>query len=175
MPLRRSEKEDVIGKMAERLGRAGAIVVTDYRGLNVAQFEELRTKLREAGSEIAVVKNSLLRRAMAQAEISAPDELLRGPTAVAFLYDDLSRPAKVLREAVKSTEILTIKGGLMGATVMDARAVGALADLPTREELLASFLSVLQAPQRNLVTVLSAPMRNLLNVLNARVSEAGAG
>ncbi len=174
MALKRREKEVVVADMAERLKRAEAIVITDYRGLNVSQFEDLRGKLRAAGSEIAVVKNSLLKRAMEQAGIAPQDQLLTGPTAVAFFYDDLSKPAKALREAAKTTEILSIKGGFMGASLLDAKAVEALADLPTRDELLATLLSVIQAPQRNLVTVIGAPMRNLLNVLNARVAEGEA-
>jgi large subunit ribosomal protein L10 len=171
LPLTRSEKQDVVAEVTDRLKKAQAIVVTDYRGLDVHQFETLRTKLRESGSEITVIKNSLLRRALVDAGMDTPDDLLAGPTAVAFLYDDISSPAKALRATVKDTEILTIKGGLMGGARLDASGVEALADLPSREELRATFLGVLQAPQRNLVTVMSAPLRDILGVLKARQTQ----
>jgi large subunit ribosomal protein L10 len=168
LPLSRSEKQDVVSGVAERLERAQAIVIADYRGLDVTQFQTLRAKLRESGSEITVIKNSLLRRAMTDAGIEPPEDLLLGPTAVAFLYDDISSPAKALRSTVKDTEILSIKGGVMDGKRLDARGVEALADLPSRDELRAMVLGVFQAPQRNFVTVLSAPLRDLLGVLNAR-------
>lgn len=173
MPLRRSEKEEVVADMAERLRRAQAVVVTDYRGLSVADLQALRRKLRTSGSEFTVIKNTLVKRAFEVAELEAPDAYLTGPTAVALLYDDLSGPTKVLQEFAKSTQILAIKGGVLDGRTLDAKAMSALADLPTREELYATFMGVLQAPMRQYVTVVAAPLRNLLNVMSARARDEG--
>lgn len=172
MPLTRSEKEAAVGEISDRLKRAEAVVVTDYRGLSVSQLGKLRKDLRAKGAEYHVVKNTLARRALDDAGLSAPEGLMLGPTGLAFLFDDLSGPAKVLRDCAKESNILTIRGALMGGMALDAKGADALADLPSRDQLLAQFVGILQAPQRQLVTVLSAPMRDFLNVLNAKVDQA---
>ena len=172
MPLTRDEKEQAVSQIAEQLERAEAVVVTDYRGLTVAQLGQLRKDLRATGAEFHIVKNTLAARALAAAGISLPEALLSGPTALAFLYDDLSGPVKALKECAKQTNILEIRGGLMGGTALDAASITALADLPSREQLLATLLGVVQAPQRQLVTVLQAPLRDFLNVLNAKSEQA---
>jgi large subunit ribosomal protein L10 len=159
--------------MAQRLKKAEAVVVADYRGLDVAQMTTLRTKLRQNGSEIQVIKNSLVTLAFAEAGIEAPADLLAGPTAVILFHEDLSGPAKTLRQFAKDTQILAIKGGIMGGQRLSASGVDALAELPTKEELQATLLGVFQAPMRNFVVVTSAPLRNLVNVLNARARGEG--
>lgn len=171
MPLQRDEKEAIVAEMTEQLGNAEAVVVTDYRGLDVAEISDLRRKLRECGSQLQVIKNTLAQRAFADADIELPEEMLLGPTAVALLFEELASPAKVLLECAKKTGRLAIKGGLMGGRLLDADGVTALSTLPTREELLSQVLGVITAPQRGTVTVLQAPMRDFLNVLNARVKE----
>lgn len=174
MPLQRSEKEAVVAELAEKLGLAQAIVLADYRGLSVAEFGELRRELRPNGSEIHVVKNSLARRALEQAGYDLVDEWLDGPTAFTFLYEDLSSPTKALLKTGKDTESLTIKGGYLGGKRLDAKSVAALADLPTREELLSQFLALLDAPKRDLVGVLQAPLRDIISVFNARAESEAA-
>jgi large subunit ribosomal protein L10 len=174
LPLTRSEKAAAVDEITERLKRAEAIVVTDYRGLSVAQLGKLRRDLRAKGAEYHVVKNTLTLRALADAGMEAPAELLSGPTGLAFLFDDLSGPTKALKDCAKDTNILTIRGGLMGGSVLDAKGIEALADLPSREQLLAQLLGVLQAPQRQLVTILNTPLRDLVGVINAHAaSEVG--
>lgn len=167
MPLQRNEKESIVELMGERLGRATAIVVTDYRGLSVADLTGLRSSLRAKGCDVQVIKNTLLRRACEAAEIDPPAALLKGPTAVVLLYDDLASPTKALLEFAKKNERFEIRGGILDGKMLDAGGVKALADLPSRDELRAMLLGTLQAPQRQLVTVLGAPLRNLVTVLNA--------
>ncbi|RIL09348.1 50S ribosomal protein L10 [bacterium] len=173
MPLQLSEKEVVVNGMTERLKRATAVLVADYRGLTVADLRDLRTSLRNKGSEVQVIKNTLMRRACAEAGIAPPEGLLRGPTAVVLLYDDLSSPTKTLLDFAKTHEVFALRGGLVEGKPVDAAGVKALADLPTRDELRARLLSVIQAPQRQLVTVLAAPLRGLATVIRAHADHEG--
>lgn len=111
MPLQLSEKEVVVTEMTERLKRATAVVVADYRGLTVAELRDLRSSLRKKGSEVQVIKNTLMRRACSEAGITPPTDLLRGPTAVVLLYDDLSSPTKTLLDFAKAHEVFALRGG----------------------------------------------------------------
>jgi large subunit ribosomal protein L10 len=172
LPLERSEKEAIVAEMTDKLGAANAVVVADYRGLNVAQLAALRRELRQFGTELQVIKNSLARRALENAGLESLDDVLVGPTLVALLGEDLSSPLKSMAKVNKDTEHLAIKGGLLGGKRIDARAVAALADLPSREELLSQFLGLLEAPQRQLLAVLEAPQRELVSVLDAHAKAA---
>jgi large subunit ribosomal protein L10 len=174
MPLKRDEKERIIADFAERVQEAEAVIITDYRGLDVAEISQLRRNLREAGAQLRVIKNSLAQRAFDAAGIEIPEEMLLGPTAVALLFDDLSGPAKALLKCAKNTERLSIKGGLMQGTVLDEGGVKALSTLPTRDELLSLVLGVFVAPQRDFVTVMQAPLRDFVGVLRAHVDAAEA-
>jgi large subunit ribosomal protein L10 len=122
----------------------------------VAQVTELRKQLREAGVEFQVLKNSLARRATAQAELTALDEFLTGPTAIAFSKDDIIAPAKILTDFAKKNEALSVKAGVVEGKVVGFDQIKALADLPSREGLLSMLLSVLQAPVRNFALAVKA-------------------
>jgi len=172
LPLTRNEKSTVVTDLTARLKAAEAVVVTDYRGLTVAQLGRLRKDLRAKNAEFHIVKNSLARLALAAAGLELPDDLLQGPTAFAFLHDDLSGPTKTLRDSAKETSILVIRGGLLSGQALNAKGMTALADLPSREQLLAQLIGMLQAPQRQLVMVLAAPLRDFLGVLNAKAEAA---
>lgn len=151
----REEKAAFVADVAEKLGRSRSTIVTDYRGLTVAEITELRKGLREAGIEYRVLKNTLTRRATAQSNTQALDVYLEGPTAVAFSYDDAVTPAKVLNDFAVTHKALEIKGGLVEGKLVDAEGVKELATLPSREGLLSMLLSVLQAPMRNLAYAVS--------------------
>jgi len=172
VPLLRRQKEAVVAAMTERLTQAHAIVVADYRGLDVAQMSRLRRELRPSGAVMHVVKNSLARRALEAAGLDTMDEHLVGPTLIVLLGEDLAAPTKAVLKAAKDTDKLRVKGGLLGGRTIDARAVAALADLPSREELLAQFVGLLEAPQRQLLAVLEAPQRDLIGVFQARIEAA---
>jgi large subunit ribosomal protein L10 len=148
-------KQQEVDTIATKLRESTSTVVADYRGLNVAQVTLLRKQLREAGVEFQVLKNSLVSRAAASAELSELDSVLTGPTAVAFGTDAVA-PAKILSDFAKKNDALKIKGGIVDGRFYDAAQVKALADLPSREGLLSMLLSVLQAPVRNFALAVKA-------------------
>lgn len=149
-------KQQAVQDIAEKLRGSATTVVADYRGLTVAQVTELRKQLREAGIEFQVLKNTLVRRATAEAELSELDEVLSGPTAIAFSREDAVAPAKILNDFAKKNEALEIKGGVVEGRVVDVDQIKALAALPSREGLLSMLLSVLQAPMRNFALAVKA-------------------
>ncbi|NQX64297.1 50S ribosomal protein L10 [Paenibacillus qinlingensis] len=151
-----AEKEQAVAEVTEKFKASASTIIADYRGLNVAQVTQLRKSLREAGIEFVVLKNSLARRASANAELSALDEFLTGPTAIAFSKDDLVAPAKILTEFAKKNDKLSVKGGVVEGRVVGYDQIKALAELPSRDGLLSMLLSVLQAPVRNFALAVKA-------------------
>lgn len=149
-------KQEAVDVVTAKLRESATTVVADYRGLNVAQVTELRKQLREAGVEFQVLKNTLVRRATAAAELTELDEVLAGPTAIAFSATDAVAPAKILSDFAKKNEALEIKGGVVEGHVVGVDQIKALADLPSREGLLSMLLSVLQAPVRNFALAVKA-------------------
>ncbi|WLR50950.1 50S ribosomal protein L10 [Bacillus tianshenii] len=143
------QKKTLVGEIAEKLRDSKTTIFVDYRGLDVAEVTELRKQLREAGVEFKVYKNTMLRRAADEVELSDLNGHLVGPTAVAFGTEDVVAPAKVLNNFAKDHEALEFKVGVMEGKIMSVEEVKALAELPSREGLLSMLLSVLQAPMRN--------------------------
>lgn len=150
------EKQQAVEEIASKLQGSVTTVVADYRGLNVAQVTELRKQLREAGIDFQVLKNTLVRRATASANLTELDEILTGPTAVAFSATDAVAPAKILNDFAKKNDALKVKGGVVEGKVVGIDQIKALADLPSREGLLSMLLSVLQAPMRNFALAVKA-------------------
>ncbi|EJY56844.1 50S ribosomal protein L10 [Alicyclobacillus hesperidum URH17-3-68] len=151
----RAEKEQLVQSVAERLERSKSVVLADYRGLNVAEDTELRTRLRAAGVEYAVIKNTMTSRAAKQVNLEGLDEFLSGPTAIAFGYEDAVTPAKILHEFAREHKALELKGGVVEGRIVSGAELAEIAKLPSREGLLSMLLSVLQAPMRNLAYVVS--------------------
>lgn len=145
----REEKAQLVQEIAQKLRDSKSTIVADYRGLTVAEVTELRKKLREAGIELKVLKNTMTRRATAEVGLTELDVHLTGPNAIAFSYDDVVAPAKILNDFAKEHKALEIKAGVVEGRVIAQEEVTALATLPSREGLIAMFLSVLQAPMRN--------------------------
>jgi large subunit ribosomal protein L10 len=148
-------KQQEVDVIAAKLRESTTTVVADYRGLNVAQVTQLRKLLREAGVEFQVLKNSLVSRAAANAELGELDSVLTGPTAIAF-GKDVVAPAKIISDFAKKNDALKVKGGIVEGRFVDAAQIKALADLPSREGLLSMLLSVLQAPVRNFALAVKA-------------------
>lgn len=176
MPISREKKEALVAEYTEHLRRSQAVYLTDYRGLRVEEMGELRAKLREAAtdSRLTVAKNTLLKLALEQAHLPPLDGVLQGPTAILFAYDDPVAPIKVLKEyadAPEGRDKLTLKGGLLGETVLDIEGLSRIAELPSRDELLATLVASIQAPARQLVTLLQAPQRELILTLRARAEQ----
>ncbi|GAC41062.1 50S ribosomal protein L10 [Paenibacillus popilliae] len=149
-------KQQEVKAIAEKLRGSATTVVTDFRGLNVSQVTELRKQLREAGIEFQVLKNTMVRRATAEAELTELDQVLSGPTAIAFSPEDAVAPAKILNDFAKKNDALEIKGGVVEGRVVEVAQIKALAELPSREGLLSMLLSVLQAPMRNFALAVKA-------------------
>lgn len=150
------QKQLIVDDLTKKFEEAISVVVVDYRGLTVGQATELRKQLRDAGIEMRVLKNTMLRRAAKAAGLEGMDDVFTGPTAVAFSNEDVVAPAKIIAEFAKQAEALEIKGGVIEGNVADADKVNALAKLPNREGLLSMLLSVLQAPIRNTALAVKA-------------------
>lgn len=167
----RSEKTAVVEEVRERLDDAEAIFVTEYRGLDVKSMADLRSGLREAGATYKVYKNTLARLAAREAGLADLEDLLVGPVALAFAGDDVAKTAKALREFVGSNPNLVIKGGVMSGAMLSADDVQALADLPSREELLAKFAGGLQAPTQKMASLMNNTVAKFAYGLQALVTE----
>jgi len=150
------EKKQIVADVAEKMKTNATTVVTEYRGLNVAEVTELRSQLRQAGVEFKVIKNTLTRRATEAAQFTDLEPHLTGPTALAFSKDDPVAPAKILSEFAKKHEALKLKAGIVEGRVVSEAEIKALANLPSREGLLSMLLSVLQAPVRNFALAVKA-------------------
>lgn len=166
------KKQAVVAEIKNWLTTSQAVVLTSYRGLNVATDTEMRRELRTAGVTYKVVKNTMLRIAAKEAGIEGLDPHLEGTTAIAFSTEDAVAPAKVLCGFMKKNKledqgILTIKVGVLDGKVIDAKEVKALANLPSREELIAKLLGSMNAPIANTVGVLSGIIRNFVGVVDA--------
>lgn len=163
----RVEKEATIAELVEKFRRAETLAMADYRGLNVAQMTDLRSKARELKIELRVIKNTLAARAAEEAGVGAVAEHLKGPTAVAISYEDPAAAAKLLVDFGRTARQLEIKGGFAGGRVLSAADVRVLATLPGREVLLAQVLAGMQAPLSNMASVLAAPIRGLATAIDA--------
>jgi large subunit ribosomal protein L10 len=160
-------KQQVVQDVKEKMQRAKGMIFYDYRGLTVSEVTELRNNFRAAGVEYHVIKNSMLTRAADMLEIKGLDKYLSGPTAVAFGYTDPVAPAKVLVEFVKKVKKTEIKSGVLGTKVVDAKGVESLAQLPSREQLIAQLAGTLNAPISGLARSLSGVICKLAYALNA--------
>lgn len=170
----RAEKVAVVEEVAAKLSAADAVFITEYRGLKVSQLAGLRRQLRDAGGEYKVYKNTLARLGAAQAGVVGLDDLLLGPSGITFVDGDVAGVAKALRDAAKANPLLIIKGGVMGSTVLSAKDVEALAELPSREVLLSMFAGALQAPLVKTAGLLQALPRNMAYGIKALIDQREA-
>lgn len=162
----RTEKGTSISELRGLLGQARAAVLTDFRGMTVAEMTELRGLLRKHAVEYRVVKNTLARIAVRDGALKDLSRYLEGPTAVAISRTDPVAPSKILSTWARGREKFQIKGGVVEGRIVGPAEIVALADLPPREVLLGRVAGVLQAPLQGLVTVLSASLRGLAVALN---------
>ncbi len=165
--MNKQSKEALVAEFAEKLKEAKAAFLADYRGLDVAQANDLRNKLRETGVEYRVVKNTLLRLAAKDTDAACFDEYLSGPTAIAVANEDPVAPAKALVEFAKKNEAFELKVGMLDGKLLAVADIKALAELPSRDELLTKMLGSMSAPATNFVGVLAAVPRSFVQVLAA--------
>ena len=167
LKVARREKELVVEELTEKLEDSKSAILTDYRGLNVEEMTELRNKLRDAGVEYKVVKNTLAYLAAKNAECEEVEEYLVGPTAIAFGLEDPVAPAQVLSDFAEEHEDLEIKSGVIEGSIIDAEEVESLADIPAREVLLGQIAQGMKSPISGLVYCLKEPLNKLVRTLNA--------
>ena len=170
----RSEKVAIVDEIASKLSDAKAVFVTEYRGMKVGALATLRGALRESGAEHKVYKNTLARFAADKAGLEGLKELLVGPTALTFVGEDSVAAAKALRDVARTNPQLVLKGGALGTNLLTAADLTALADLPSREELLARFAGALQAPLVKTAGLLQALPRNFAYGLQALIDQQTA-
>jgi large subunit ribosomal protein L10 len=169
----RADKVAVVEEVRERLGGVSASVVTEYRGLSVSDLAELRQSLTAAGGEYKVFKNTLVRLAVADTEYQPLEGLLTGPTAIAFVHGEVSAVAKALRDFSRANAHLVVKGGLLEGRLLSSADLATLADLPSREVLLASLAGGIAAPLRQLASLMQALPRNLAYGISALIDQRG--
>ncbi|NTU47461.1 MAG: 50S ribosomal protein L10 [Syntrophobacteraceae bacterium] len=163
----RAKKGQVVAELHDKLQRASATVLTDFRGLTVAEMTTLRDALAAEQVEYQVIKNTLMLLASKDTGAAILGSLLKGTNAIAIGYGDPSVPAKIIKKFSKTNEKLKVKGGALGSRLLDSAQLASLAELPPREELLASLLGTLKAVPTSLVTVLSGVPRAFVGVLAA--------
>jgi len=169
----RAEKVAVVDEVRQRLDETSGSVVTEYRGLTVSELAELRRALAAAGGDYKIFKNTLARRAVAGSNHEPMQEWLSGPTAIAFVHGDVSAVAKALRDFGRANPHLVIKGGMLDGAVLSAGQLGALADLPPREVLLARVAGAIAAPLTQMAGLLKALPQNLAYGLSALLDQRG--
>jgi large subunit ribosomal protein L10 len=161
------EKKQIVEDLHDRFSRSKVVIAADYKGLDVAMINDLRRKLRDAGVEFKVVKNTLLSRASENTDIAQIRDHFKGPSAIALSYDDPVAPAKVLTAFAKENEKFEIKIGVLEDQVIDLDRIKALASLPSREALIGQLLSVMNGVPSGFVRTISAIPGQFLNVLQA--------
>lgn len=171
MPTAR--KAATIAELSDQLGRAQLTIVTDYRGLRVADLEGFRRTLRPLGAEFRVAKNTLTMIAASRVGTQALDQLLAGPTGLVIAYDDPVGASKAVTDFARTSRILTVRGGVLGDRLLTPADVEALSTLPSKDELRARVLGMLVAPMARTLGVLGGPARSVVYLLNAK-AEQGA-
>lgn len=148
-------KQPIVAEISENIKGAQSVVLVDYRGLTVEQDTRLRKELREAGVVYKVYKNTMMNFAFKGTEFEALSEYLEGPSAVAISTTDATAPARIICKFAKEAKALEVKGGVVEGTAYDAKGITAIAEIPSREELLSKFLGSIQSPITNFARVLN--------------------
>lgn len=169
----RPEKIAVVNEVKQRISDSQAVLVTEYRGLSVGQLAKLRRELRTAGAEYKVYKNTLVRRAADESGLDM-SSLLTGPVGLTFVTGDVAAAAKALRELSKTNPLLVVKGGSLGTKALSGSDVQVLADLPSRDVLLAQIAGAFQAPLVKTAGLLQALPRNFAYGLKALIDQKSA-
>ena len=170
----RPEKASIVSDLSEKLNRSPFLLVTDYQRMKVDQFGELRNRLAPAGAEVRVVKNSFLKRAMADSGMPDVGDKLTGQTAIVMGENDVAPVAKILKLFAAEFKIATLKIGVVDKAVLSTSDVEALAELPAREILLSQLLGLLLAPATRLVRVLNEPASAFARLLAAKAEKGEA-
>lgn len=170
----RPEKVAIVDELKQRFDSSTAVVLTEYRGLSVAELESLRRRLRESGGEYKIFKNTFVRFAANDRGLSELVPLLEGPTGLAFVSGDAVEVAKAIKDFARENPELIVKGGVLGEAIISAKDIISLADLPSREVLLAKIAGGLAAPMQKFAGLLQAIPQNFAYALSALIAKGGA-
>lgn len=174
MAVSKARKNEVLATYSEWLKKSEAVILVEYTGVTMKNMDNIRAKIREAGGEFHVLKNTLARRAFTDSGMDFPQEYLINSTAVSFAFTDPASTAKALSDATKGNEFIKVKGGFMDGQVLSADQVKALASMPPLPVVRAMLLGVLQAPAGKLVRTIAEPARGLAAVIKAFSEKAPA-
>ena len=169
----RPAKVATVDEVKAKVESTSTAVVTEYRGLTVAEISHIRRQLRTLGADYKVFKNTLVRRAVSGTAVEPLSEFLEGPTAIAFVDGDVSAVAKALRDLAKASPKLVVKGGVLDGKALNAKDLVALADLPSRDVLLAQLAGAIAAPLRTMAGLLKAVPQNFAYGLSALLDSKG--
>jgi large subunit ribosomal protein L10 len=169
------KKKETVKSLSHLFTESQVLIFTDYRGLTVSDLTHLRRQLREKGVEYHITKNTLAELAAGRSSMDAMLPMLDGPTAIAFVKDDIPGAAKALQDFLRTNKVLQVRGGLMGNTAITADQVSDLTKILTRDQYLSQVLGAMRAPIQNVVNVLNAPLQNFVNVLNAYLDKRSQG
>ena len=164
--MERAEKREVVTALHDVFAKTGVVVVAHYAGLTVSAMTKLRSEMRGAGGQVKVAKNRLVKLALEGTDAKGIADLLKGPTCLAFSVDPVAAP-KITVKFAKANEKFVILGGAMGSTVLDAKGVSSLADLPSLDELRGKLIGLLQAPASKIARTLNEPGAQLARVFGA--------
>ena len=164
--MERAEKREVVTALHDVFAKTGVVVVAHYAGLTVAQMTRLRSDMRSAGGQVKVAKNRLVKLALEGTDAKGIADLLKGPTCLAYSADPIAAPKAAVKFA-KANEKFVILGGAMGTTVLDAKGVNSLADLPSLDELRGKLIGLFQAPASKIARTLNEPGAQLARVFGA--------
>lgn len=162
-----TQKKEQVERLAKEFSKSEIALLVDYKGLDVLQMTELRSKFREAGVRMEVVKNSLLKRASEGTDAALMKDFYKGPSAIVLSDDDPVAPAKILVDFVKDNDKLEIKAGALAGKLLETSEIEQLAKMPSKEQLLGKLVGVLNAVPTSMVNVLAGVPRSFVNVLNA--------
>ncbi|ACG73500.1 ribosomal protein L10 [Anaeromyxobacter sp. K] len=166
--MNRTEKEQVIGELHEKMAKAKAAIVAEPKGLNVAVVTDLRKKLRDAKIDYRIVKNTLAARAAKGTPVEPVADRFVGPTALVMSYDDVVTPAKLLADFMKDRENFVIRTAIIEGKVIDAKGVQALAKMPGLKELRGQIAAMIAQPATKLARLVGTPGQQLARVVGAR-------
>jgi large subunit ribosomal protein L10 len=174
LAITKERKEELVSQYADLVARSEALILTNYKGLNMAKLTKLRNQVREANGAYYVTKNTLIRLVLEQKGVAVPAAWLEGPTAVGFCFDNVPSIAKAITDfAAAEPDFMSVKGALLGDKAVGAAKVKALADLPPLDVLKAQMLGTLTAPLAGVVGVLNGALAGLVGVLEARREQLG--
>ena len=169
----RAQKERVVEELGQISESSGVVVVSHYAGLTVAEMQDLRAKMREAGGSVRVAKNRLAKIALQGTPAEGIADLMTGMTVLSYSEDPVAA-AKVAEDYAKANAKFVIIGGAMGGTVLDQAGVKAVASMPSREELIASIVGCIGAPASNIAGAIGAPASNIASILSTIEEKAEA-